>query len=149
MNRREFIRTSVAGALFLGTAALAAFELVPELRGQPQAEQASGQSAPDGYAFVVALANLGDLTMLAFQHPVFGNSWLVSFDGGWKAFSSTCTHEVCTVQVDGSEFRCPCHGATFSIEDGAVLGGPAPRPLPEYGVEVIGGNVYATLAAIN
>jgi len=48
--------------------------------------------------------------------------------------SAVCTHLGCTVgRPQDSTFRCPCHGSVFD-EDGEVLGGPAPRPLPSYAV---------------
>lgn len=53
-------------------------------------------------------------------------------EGDFRAFSATCTHQGCTVaNVVNGEIRCPCHGSRYSIEDGSVVGGPAPRPLPE------------------
>jgi Rieske Fe-S protein len=59
--------------------------------------------------------------------------------GEFKAFSSTCTHQGCTVtRIEDGTIDCPCHGSRFSIEDGAVEDGPAPRPLPEKTVTVTG-----------
>ena len=48
--------------------------------------------------------------------------------------NSRCTHLGCTVNWKGEAqaFVCPCHDAKFSKE-GAVLGGPPPRPLDRYG----------------
>ncbi len=52
--------------------------------------------------------------------------------GVFKAFSSTCTHQGCQVtEVLNGTIDCPCHGSRYSIVDGSVKGGPAPRPLPE------------------
>lgn len=47
--------------------------------------------------------------------------------------NSRCTHLSCTVnwKEDEGVFLCPCHDARFSTE-GAVLGGPPPRPLDRY-----------------
>ena len=47
--------------------------------------------------------------------------------------NSRCTHLACTVnwREDAQAFVCPCHDAQFSKE-GAVLGGPPPRPLDRY-----------------
>jgi Rieske Fe-S protein len=47
--------------------------------------------------------------------------------------NSRCTHLACTVnwQEGTQAFVCPCHDAQFSME-GAVLGGPPPRPLDRY-----------------
>lgn len=47
----------------------------------------------------------------------------------FHVISAICTHLGCTVQWRGDEFACPCHGSVFNRQ-GAVLGGPAPRPLP-------------------
>jgi Rieske Fe-S protein len=75
---------------------------------------------------------------------------LVNDNGTWKAFSAICTHAPCTVQYGGgSAISCPCHGATFSPSDGSVLGGPAPAPLAEYGVQIVGGSLFVSTARIN
>ncbi|MFF8773188.1 Rieske (2Fe-2S) protein [Kitasatospora sp. NPDC015120] len=66
-------------------------------------------------------------------------------EGQYKAFSAKCTHAGCIVdQVRNQKIQCPCHGSLFGIADGAVLDGPAPAPLPEYAVEVEGGNLKVT-----
>jgi glycine/D-amino acid oxidase-like deaminating enzyme/nitrite reductase/ring-hydroxylating ferredoxin subunit len=51
-------------------------------------------------------------------------------DGGLCAVSATCTHLGCTVRWNDAErsWDCPCHGSRFGL-DGAVLEGPATRPL--------------------
>ena len=57
-------------------------------------------------------------------------------EGEFRGFSSTCTHQGCQVSsVSDGTINCACHGSQFSIEDGAVTGGPAPAPLGE--VELI------------
>jgi Rieske Fe-S protein len=66
-------------------------------------------------------------------------------EGDFKAFGSTCTHQGCQVgEVADGEIKCPCHGSRYSIEDGSVVGGPAPEPLPEVGVAVEGDQVVLT-----
>ena len=63
-------------------------------------------------------------------------------EGTFKAFSSTCTHQGCTVtKVADGTIDCPCHGSAFSVADGSVQGGPAPSPLPATPVTVKGGEV--------
>lgn len=62
--------------------------------------------------------------------------------GEFKAFSSTCTHMSCQVSgFAGDRITCPCHGSSYSIVDGSVQGGPAPRPLPKVAVKVEGDEV--------
>jgi Rieske Fe-S protein len=62
--------------------------------------------------------------------------------GTFKAFSAVCTHQGCLVDsVDGDEIKCPCHGSVYSAEDGSVINGPAPDPLPAVQVKVKGDEV--------
>ncbi|WP_199433428.1 FAD-dependent oxidoreductase [Qaidamihabitans albus] len=51
-------------------------------------------------------------------------------EGGLHAVSLRCTHLGCLVRFNGAErsWDCPCHGSRFDV-DGAVLEGPAVRPL--------------------
>jgi Rieske Fe-S protein len=63
---------------------------------------------------------------------------------GIFAYSNQCTHMLCVVPEPTSaaaNSRCPCHGSTFSSE-GALVGGPAARPLDNYAVIVCEGVVY-------
>ncbi|MFD8493776.1 FAD-dependent oxidoreductase [Amycolatopsis sp. NPDC059657] len=52
--------------------------------------------------------------------------------GGTHAVSLRCTHLGCLLRFNGAErsWDCPCHGSRFDV-DGAVLEGPATRPLPK------------------
>ncbi|WP_410648955.1 FAD-dependent oxidoreductase [Amycolatopsis sp. cmx-4-54] len=51
--------------------------------------------------------------------------------GALHAVSLRCTHLGCLLRFNGAErsWDCPCHGSRFDV-DGAVLEGPAVRPLP-------------------
>lgn len=64
---------------------------------------------------------------------------------GFRAFAAACTHLGCLVKWDTSksEFLCPCHAAVFD-ENGDVVSGPPPAPLPELKIKEIGGRVYVT-----
>lgn len=64
-------------------------------------------------------------------------------EGTFKAFSSTCTHQSCTVTSVDETIRCSCHGSSFALSNGAVEGGPAPEPLPEVAIRVEGGEVIS------
>ena len=62
------------------------------------------------------------------------------------AYSQKCTHLSCAVYPsdDGRRLECPCHEGYFSVEDGRVLQGPPPRPLPEIVLEWRGDELWAT-----
>ena len=51
-------------------------------------------------------------------------------DGDRRAVDARCSHLGCLVQWNGAErsWDCPCHGSRFEV-DGAVITGPAVRPL--------------------
>jgi Rieske Fe-S protein len=62
--------------------------------------------------------------------------------GTFKGFSAICTHMQCTVdQVANGTIDCPCHGSQFSVKDGAVVAGPAPKPLPAANITVAGDKI--------
>lgn len=60
--------------------------------------------------------------------------------GGYAAFSKVCTHAGCMVaDRDGDILVCPCHSGRFDPVTGAqVVGGPAPRPLPQLPITLSG-----------
>jgi Rieske Fe-S protein len=63
--------------------------------------------------------------------------------GEFKVFSAVCTHMGCIVnQIADGRIDCPCHGSEYSITDGAVLAGPAPRPLPAKPFKVTGDSIF-------
>ncbi|MDI6100232.1 FAD-dependent oxidoreductase [Actinoplanes sp. NEAU-A12] len=63
---------------------------------------------------------------------VRGEQWAVYRDetGAAHAVAARCTHLGCIVNFNQAEttWECPCHGSRFGV-DGAVLQGPATRPL--------------------
>lgn len=62
--------------------------------------------------------------------------------GTFKAFSSTCTHQGCQVTtVASGTIDCPCHGSKYSVKDGSVVAGPAPRPLPPKQITISGDSI--------
>jgi Rieske Fe-S protein len=62
------------------------------------------------------------------------------------AYSQKCTHLSCAVYYahEKKRLECPCHEGYFSVEDGSVLQGPPPRPLPKVVVERRGDLLVAT-----
>ena len=64
----------------------------------------------------------------------------------YAAYSQKCTHLSCAVyyEKDSRRIECPCHQGYFSVEDGSVLQGPPPRPLPRIVLERRGADLVAT-----
>ena len=61
--------------------------------------------------------------------------------GHLHAFDDTCTHMGCSLakgKLDGTTVTCPCHGSQFDAVSGAVLRGPAQRPVRSRLVQVDG-----------
>lgn len=59
----------------------------------------------------------------------------------------TCTHEGCTVLLPGAPGQtldCPCHGSRFTTS-GAVVTGPATRPLPAFPARIEGEEILITI----
>jgi Rieske Fe-S protein len=79
-----------------------------------------------------ATTNLDDVpnnhgVVLPTQHiAIYRND-----EGQLHALSSVCTHRGCDVKWNDRDhvWDCPCHGSRFATT-GAVLKGPAVRPLP-------------------
>jgi len=82
-----------------------------------------------------------------FRYPGANDSCLLLRTGedAYAAYSQKCTHLSCAVYParDGKRLECPCHEGYFSIEDGRVLQGPPPRPLPRIVLERRDEDVWA------
>ena len=66
--------------------------------------------------------------------------------GQLYAIDDTCTHMGCSLAhgtLEGTTVTCPCHGSQFDVTSGAVLRGPARRPVRSHRVEVRGADLLA------
>lgn len=91
---------------------------------------------------IVDAARLPAGEALQFTDDNGDPAWLIHESAGdFKAFSAVCTHAGCTVQPSGGQFICPCHGGSYSITTGQVLGGPPPAPLTALPIKVVAGSV--------
>jgi nitrite reductase/ring-hydroxylating ferredoxin subunit len=62
-------------------------------------------------------------------------------DGHLYALDDTCTHRGCSLatgQLDRTTVTCPCHGSQFDVRSGAVVRGPATRPVRSRSVQIAG-----------
>jgi len=66
---------------------------------------------------------------------------VVNTAAGLFAFDDTCTHAGCSLargQLDGTTVTCACHGSQFDVTSGAVLRGPAQRPVRYREIQIQG-----------
>jgi nitrite reductase/ring-hydroxylating ferredoxin subunit len=97
------------------------------------------------------VAGVGELPvggMKVFHYPTANDPSLLIRTGAdrYVAYSQKCTHLSCAVYFDSTKghIECPCHEGAFSAEDGRVLQGPPPRPLPRVRLEEKDGQLVAT-----
>jgi nitrite reductase/ring-hydroxylating ferredoxin subunit/uncharacterized membrane protein len=66
------------------------------------------------------------------------------------AISNRCSHRGCSLHEGDfsgpNRVVCPCHGSTYSLDDGAILHGPATAPQPAYLTRIREGKVEVRLA---
>ena len=91
-------------------------------------------------ARVSAATKFSDGEMRIFD--VDGAKVSVAAAGGHLyAFDDACTHMGCSLgegKLEGTTVTCPCHGSQFDVTSGAVIRGPAHRPVRSRSVEVDG-----------
>jgi nitrite reductase/ring-hydroxylating ferredoxin subunit len=73
---------------------------------------------------------------------------VVRGEAGWVAVDALCSHADCSLALDGEVYdgtalACNCHGSEFDLATGAVLLGPAERPLTVIRLLVADGGVLA------
>jgi cytochrome b6-f complex iron-sulfur subunit len=107
---------------------------------------------PSGHGFAEHVLKLGPLDSLTRGEARLvrhGDRPIVvvrTADDSLVGLSAVCTHLNCVLTWDSAEgiLLCPCHDGSFDI-NGNVLGGPPPRPLERYRVEVRLGEVFLYL----
>jgi Rieske Fe-S protein len=139
VTRREFTKSLVlvSCATFCANGALLARAAL-ERRAGP------GKTEP------LKIGGVQDLPVGAsrvFEYPQKGEPCLlVRLDADrFVAFAQKCTHLGCPVlyRKETRKLHCPCHEGYFNAEDGKVLAGPPPRPLPRVELEKRGDELWA------
>ena len=96
-----------------------------------------------GFGGEVFAGNVDDFEVGTVTYILSGRFYLVRNADGLLAVWQKCTHLGCAVPwaQDEDQFHCPCHGSLFSPE-GVVTGGPAPRPMDIFPIEIRDGEVW-------
>jgi len=135
VTRRQFAKFACCSALAFGAVALTKDKLF----------------APLAATEPMRVANLAELKVggyKLFNYPTEHHPCILVrlSETEFAAYSQSCTHLQFPVnyQHEAKQFYCPCHEGFFSAEDGRVLAGPPPRPLPRYPVELRNGELWIT-----
>ena len=103
---------------------------------------------PESQANQVVAGTITDLRPNSGRIFKFGSQPGLLFrtaSGEWRALSAVCTHLNCTVQYrpDTQQIWCACHNGLYDL-NGKVIGGPPPRPLEQYLVNIRNDEVVVT-----
>jgi Rieske Fe-S protein len=143
INRRRAL--SGTAAVAVGVPLLAACGGGSDTTATDPSSPGDGSASPseDGAAAGGALASAADV-------PV-GGCFVVAAskivvtqptEGDFKAFTAVCTHQGCLVETSSEgDIPCPCHGSTFSLDDGSPLSGPASSALAAVDITVDGDSI--------
>ncbi|GHO73584.1 hypothetical protein KSD_13550 [Ktedonobacter sp. SOSP1-85] len=160
VNRRRVLASLATGGVALAGLAFVLHPTLPGIQAQPAPKTGQGQTATTGTqpqpgsggapkpgaGNVVSLPGVNQLPAndaLNFTNPVDQKASILVHmtDGTFVAFERACTHVGVSVNYDkGTQMLvCPAHGAVFDpANGGAVVQGPATKPLPKLGVKVNG-----------
>lgn len=138
VTRREFTKSLVllSCAAFCANGALVAMEAIEKHRS-------AEKPAP---RMVARVPELPVGASRIFEFPAGEPCLLVRIaEDRFVAYSQKCTHLGCPVvyRAQGCKLYCPCHEGYFSPEDGKVLAGPPPRPLPRVELQRRGDELWA------
>ena len=99
---------------------------------------------PGSFGGKVNAGRLEEFPVGSITHVQKGRFYISRLEegGGVLAMWHRCTHLGCTVpwRDDEDQFHCPCHGGLYN-KKGEVVGGPPPRPLDLFPVEIVEGEI--------
>lgn len=139
ITRREFLNRTTNSLIGLWVAGMALLSGYAGLRYIWPTEKTAGPPGEKKISFPFSELQEGDMKRILIDGKPAG---IILAGGKLYGLSLICTHLGCIVNWHPEERRliCPCHAGVFDV-NGAVLGGPPPRPLPSYEVKLIGNMV--------
>ena len=140
LPRRRFLERFLQ--LSVGTLAAAVFYPIARFLSPPRVEEDAGSR--------VLAGKISELAKDGWKIFPFGSEpgILVQVTPeDIRAYSATCTHLACTVQMDKPLNRiwCACHNGFYDLE-GRNVAGPPPRPLTRFVVRVSGDDIFVSRA---
>lgn len=104
---------------------------------------------PGSFGGQVNAGRIEEFSVGSITHIHQGRFYLSRLDEGVLAMWQRCTHLGCTVpwRDDEAQFHCPCHGGLYN-KKGEVTGGPPPRPLDLFPVEIVDGEIMVDTSQV-
>ncbi len=138
VSRKEFIKliTFFSGTLALANLAIPAFNFFKD-------EKSMGEY----FVGLVDDLQVGGMRTFYINEDHRNPYMLIRLaENKWKVFEQKCTHLSCSVLYnhEKSVIECPCHKGLFDPEDGSVIQGPPPRPLPQLSVVIKENKIFVT-----
>lgn len=145
MEQQENLRRRFLNYLLgtgVGATLVAIFYPVMKFMIPPRVTEATQNS--------VVAGKVGEIAVNTGKIFKFGNKpgiLVHTQSGDYKAFSAVCTHLDCIVQyrTDSRIIWCACHNGQYNL-NGQNIGGPPPRPLEEFTVNIRGDEIVVTKA---
>ena len=96
-----------------------------------------------GFGGEVFAGRVEEFAIGSINRILAGHFFIVRTPDGLLALWQKCPHLGCSVPwvEEENQFHCPCHGSLFN-EVGEVIGGPAPRPLDTFPIDIRSGEVW-------
>jgi cytochrome b6-f complex iron-sulfur subunit len=132
VSRRRFLGIAW-GASLVALVAQAGIAFIKFFR--PRLEQG-------GFGTIVPAGRVEEFPEDSISQVQSGRFYISHVEDGLLAMWQSCTHLGCTVPwvEEEAQFHCPCHSSLFNRK-GEVIGGPAPRPLDLFPIEIVDGEV--------
>jgi len=136
-DRKKLTRSQFLGIAWTGSISLVFAQLAVALLKFIQPVSKGGFGG-DVFAGLV-----DDFAIGSINRILAGRFFIARTPDGILALWQKCTHLGCAVPwvEEERQFHCPCHGSLFN-ELGEVTGGPAPRPLDLFPVDIRSGEVW-------
>jgi len=129
MNRRDLIQRVLVGSTVL----LVVPSVLQSCSKDSSMDPVPGPGTGGGPLTIdLTLSDYSSLNTSG-NYKVVNGIIIINVGGVFKALSSVCTHEGCTVGFDSASgnLKCPCHGSQFTTA-GSVVNGPATSSLRTY-----------------
>jgi len=139
ITRRDLLHKTINSLIGLWVATASVLSGNAGIRYIWPTEKTAGPPGEKKISFPIVELQEGGMKKILIDGKPAG---IIRHNGKLYGLSLICTHLGCIVSWHPEEKRliCPCHAGIYDI-NGAVLGGPPPRPLPSYEVREIGDKV--------